>query len=134
MVSTSFNSLTFSGASVVAARWSNAERHCPVDNHPFRYDRPRWEASPAEDGRVPLTSLPASPGTTLDQLQQVASLFTTIFTMTFTVFLFRSPAHLHLLHHRLDPHHAQTYVVLSFCSAARFYPCLHAASRLAPRS
>lgn len=102
---------TFAGASVVAARRSNADRHCPVDNHPFRDDRPRWEASPAEDGRVPLTSLP--PGTTLDQLQQVASLFTTIFTTTFTVLLFRSPAHLHLLHHHLDPHHAQ----ITLCSA-----------------
>ena len=115
VVSTSFDSLTFAGASVVAARRSNVDRHrhCPVDNHPFRDDRPRWEASPAEDGRVPLTSLP--PGTTLDQLQQVASLFTTIFTTTFTVLLFRSPAHLHLhlLHHHLDPHHAQ----ITLCSA-----------------
>ncbi len=53
-------------------RWSFGRRSAVVQRReaPFCFDRPRWEASPAEDGRVPLTSLPASPWTKPDQLQQ----------------------------------------------------------------
>ncbi len=45
----------------------------------------------------------------------IASLLISMLTMTLTVFLFRSPAHLHHLHHHLDPHHIQSYLVLPFC-------------------